>query len=317
MLEFAKTVLRTEAQAIEGLIDKLDENFITAVDIIFNCRGRVVITGIGKSGIIAKKIVATFSSTGTPSLFLHPAEAIHGDLGMIVKGDCVIALSYSGETMEILNILPTIHRLKVPLISIVGNPYSKLAGESDVVLDVTIDHEACPLGLAPSASTTATLAMGDALAFVLLKKKGFSEEDFARIHPGGKLGKKLMRVNELMKKDDELPVVHESTLMKDTIYEISSKGLGVTIVENDEHQLTGILTDGDLRRAIEKDVQMITKTARQFMTKNPKTVQSHEFVLKAVSIMEQYSITALAVVDASQKPVGILKLQDIIKEGVI
>jgi arabinose-5-phosphate isomerase len=317
MLEFARKVLETEADAIRSAISRLDDNFIKAVNAIMACKGRVVVTGIGKSGIIGKKIVATLSSTGTPSLFLHPAEAFHGDLGMITKGDVVIMLSFSGETEEILKLLPMLKRLEVMIISIVGASESRLARASHLILDIGVDHEACPLNLAPSASTTATLALGDALALTVLKERGLEAEDFARFHPGGNLGKRLLKVNELMKSGADLPVITEGSLMKETILEISSKGLGVTLVVNDHGSLTGIITDGDLRRAMLRDREMLEKESYLFMTKNPKTIREDELVLRGVSLMEQFSITALAVIDQDQKPVGILKIQDIIREGVI
>jgi arabinose-5-phosphate isomerase len=317
MLEFARKVLETEADAIRSAISRLDDNFIKAVNAIMACKGRVVVTGIGKSGIIGKKIVATLSSTGTPSLFLHPAEAFHGDLGMITKGDVVIMLSFSGETEEILKLLPMLKRLEVMIISIVGAPESRLARASHLILDIGVDHEACPLNLAPSASTTATLALGDALALTVLKERGLEAEDFARFHPGGNLGKRLLKVKELMKSGADLPVITEGSLMKETILEISSKGLGVTLVVNDHGSLTGIITDGDLRRAMLRDREMLEKESYLFMTKNPKTIREDELVLRGVSLMEQFTITALAVIDQDQKPVGILKIQDIIREGVI
>jgi arabinose-5-phosphate isomerase len=317
MLEFARKVLETEADAIRSAISRLNDNFIKAVNAIMACKGRVVVTGIGKSGIIGKKIVATLSSTGTPSLFLHPAEAFHGDLGMITKGDVVIMLSFSGETEEILKLLPMLKRLEVMIISIVGAPESRLARASHLILDIGVNHEACPLNLAPSASTTATLALGDALALTVLKERGLEAEDFARFHPGGHLGKRLLKVKELMKSGADLPVITEGSLMKETILEISSKGLGVTLVVNDHGFLTGIITDGDLRRAMLRDREMLEKESYLFMTKNPKTIREDELVLRGVSLMEQFSITALAVIDQDQKPVGILKIQDIIREGVI
>jgi len=317
MLEFARKVLETEADAIRSAISRLDDNFIKAVNAIMACKGRVVVTGIGKSGIIGKKIVATLSSTGTPSLFLHPAEAFHGDLGMITKGDVVIMLSFSGETEEILKLLPMLKRLEVMIISIVGAPESRLSRASHLILDIGVDHEACPLNLAPSASTTATLALGDALALTVLKERGLEAEDFARFHPGGNLGKRLLKVKELMKSGADLPVITEGSHMKETILEISSKGLGLTLVVNDHGSLTGIITDGDLRRAMLRDREMLEKESYLFMTKNPKTIREDELVLRGVSLMEQFTITALAVIDQDQKPVGILKIQDIIREGVI
>ena len=253
MIERAKKVLRIESEAIEALIDRIDERFEQAVTMILNCEGRVVVTGMGKSGLIGKKIAATLASTGTPALFLHPAEGIHGDLGMVMRGDTVIALSNSGETDELARMLPSLKRLGIGIIALTGNPDSTLAKNSDVVIDVGVKEEACPLGLAPTASTTATLAMGDALAVVLLDQRGFKEEDFACFHPGGALGKKLLlRVRDLMHTDEAVPMVSEGTLIKDAIYEISSKKMGVTAVVNASGKLVGVISDGDLRRWMEK-----------------------------------------------------------------
>ena len=313
----AKKVLKEEAEAILNLIDRLDSNFDKAIDILLNCKGRVVVTGIGKSGLICKKIAATLASTGTPAFFLHSADAVHGDLGMVVKGDVVIAISKSGQSQELIRLIPIIKRLGVKLITITANPDSELAKASDVVLNIGNCKEADPFDIAPTSSTTVSLALGDAIAMVLLQEKGFKIEDFAFYHPGGLIGKKLKKVKDLMKKGDELPIVTEDTLMKDTIYVISSKGLGVTTVVNKEGKLTGIITDGDLRRAMSRDPLMLEKPSKLFMTKNPKIIDKNEYIGTAVKIMEKYVITALLIVDEEGKPEGVLKLQDIIKEGII
>jgi len=318
-LEEAKKVLRIEADAISSLIDKIDENFLKAIDILLSCKGRVVVTGMGKSGIIGKKIAATLASTGTPALFLHPAEGVHGDLGMITKGDVLLAISNSGETEELNKILPIIKRLDVKLISMTGGMNSTLAKASDVVLDVGVKEEACPLGLIPTASTTAALAMGDALSVTLLEMKGFKEEDFAFFHPGGSLGKRLfLKVGDLMHSGNEIPKVYEDTIMKDTILEISSKKLGMTSVIDSKGGLTGIITDGDLRRWLEKGEANIFKTkAKDVMTRNPKTIEADALAAKAVSVMEHYSITSLIIVDKEGRPDGIIHLHDLLKAGVI
>jgi len=318
-LEEAKKVLRIEADAISSLIDKIDENFLKAIDILLSCKGRVVVTGMGKSGIIGKKIAATLASTGTPALFLHPAEGVHGDLGMITKGDVLLAISNSGETEELNKILPIIKRLDVKLISMTGGMNSTLAKASDVVLDVGVKEEACPLGLIPTASTTAALAMGDALSVTLLERKGFKEEDFAFFHPGGSLGKRLfLKVGDLMHSGNEIPKVYEDTIMKDTILEISSKKLGMTSVIDSKGGLTGIITDGDLRRWLEKGEANIFKTkAKDVMTRNPKTIEADALAAKAVSVMEHYSITSLIIVDKEGRPDGIIHLHDLLKAGVI
>ena len=258
----AKRVLRIEAEAITGLIDRIDQRFEQAIETLDACRGRVVVTGMGKSGIICRKIAATFASTGMPSLFLHPAEANHGDLGMIVKGDIVLAVSNSGETDELLRLAEALKRLGIFLISLVGNPNASLARASDIVLDVSIRREACPLGLAPTASTTAALAMGDALAIALSEKRGFKAEDFAHLHPGGKLGKRFQRVENLMHSGNQLPAVGTETPMRDVIYEISKKGLGVTAVVGPDHKVAGVITDGDLRRLLQQDESMVKKHSR-------------------------------------------------------
>ncbi len=322
MIDQAKKVLRIEAEAISALIDRVDERFEEAVEMILHCKGRVVVSGMGKSGLIGKKIAATLASTGTPALFLHPAEGIHGDLGMVTRGDTVIALSNSGETEEIARMLPSLKRLGIRIIALTGNPESTLAKNSDVVIDVGVKEEACPLGLAPTASTTATLAMGDALAVALLNKRGFKEEDFACFHPGGTLGKKLLlRVRDLMHTGDAIPIVSGTTLIKDAIYEISSKKMGIVAVINAEGRLVGVISDGDLRRWMEKTEKtgenLLAKRAGDIMTKNPKIANKDSLAAEAVAIMEKNSITCLIVADALSKPEGVIHLHDLLKAGVV
>lgn len=310
--ETASKVLKIEAEAILRLISRLDESFDHAVDLLAGCQGRVVATGMGKSGIVCRKIAATLASSGTPSLFLHPAEAVHGDLGMMASGDVVLAISNSGETVELVKLLDTVKRLGISLISMVGNPDSVLAKNSDVVLDVGVDQEACPMGLVPTTSTTVALALGDALAMALSEKKGFRVEDFARLHPGGKLGKKLMRVGELMHSGSQLPKVDVNTSMEKVIYEMSSKGLGVTSVVEQEDRLVGVISDGDLRRLLEnKRGEILEQTAGQCMTSNPITIQESELVGSALNLMEQQSITSLMVIDDLEKIVGVLHLHNL------
>ena len=293
--------------------------FAQSVELLYCCSARVVVTGMGKSGLVARKIAATLSSTGTPSLFLHPAEAIHGDLGMIARGDVVIALSYSGETEELLTLLPTIKRLEVKLISMTGDPVfsgngrklSTLAQAADVVLDCSVAKEACTLGLAPTASTTTMLALGDALAMALAERRGFQEEDFASLHPGGKLGKKLARVESLMHSGDAVPRVAANAHMNDVIYEMSRKGLGVTAVV-DGDKLLGIISDGDLRRLLERrGKEVMDLTAAECMTRQPKTIRAGEFATAALNIMEQKRITSLVVLDGEDRVAGIVHLHDL------
>jgi arabinose-5-phosphate isomerase len=322
MKERAKKVLRIEAEAIAALVDRIDESFEQAVELILKCKGRVVVTGMGKSGLIGKKIAATLASTGTPALFLHPAEGIHGDLGMVTRGDTVIALSNSGETEELSKMLPSLKRLGIRIISLTGNPGSTLAKNSDVVINVGVKEEACPLGLAPTASTTAALAMGDALAVALLDKRGFREEDFACFHPGGSLGKKLLlRVGDLMHIGNDVPIVTEATLIKDAIYEISSKKMGVTAVISAGGRLTGVISDGDLRRWMEKTEKtgenLLAKKAEEIMTRHPKVANKDSLAAEAVAIMEKHSITCLIVTDAAAKPEGVIHLHDLLKAGVV
>jgi arabinose-5-phosphate isomerase len=307
----ARRVLEVEGAAIQGLVDHLGETFINVVELLNGSTGRVVSMGLGKSGIIAKKISATLASTGTPSFFMHPAEAIHGDLGMIVRGDIVLAVSYSGETEELVKLIPSIKRIGAEIIAICGNPNSTLARAADFHLSAAVSREACPLGLAPTASTTAALAMGDALAMALLVRKGFKEDDFAILHPGGKLGKRFQRVHELMHKGDQIPLVGEEALMHDVIYEMSKKGFGITAVVADGNTLVGVISDGDLRRLLQKDDQILRKTARQSMKANPITIEAGELASSALDIMEKKKITSIFVVDASSRVEGIIHLHDL------
>jgi arabinose-5-phosphate isomerase len=321
-IEQAKRVLRIEADAVAALIDRIDATFEQAVDMVLKSKGRVVVTGMGKSGQIGKKIAATLASTGTPALFLHPAEGVHGDLGMVMRGDVVIALSNSGETEEIARMLPSLKRLGIRIIALTGNKDSTLAKNSDVVLNVGVKEEACPLGLAPTASTTAALAMGDALAVALLDKRGFRPEDFACFHPGGTLGKRLLlRVRDLMHTGNDIPTVREETLIKDAIFEISSKKMGVTAVLDATDRLVGVISDGDLRRWMEKTEKtgesLLTKRAVEIMTKKPKVANKDSLAAEAVAIMEKNSITCLIVTDTQKKPEGVIHLHDLLKAGVV
>jgi arabinose-5-phosphate isomerase len=320
ILKRAKQVLEIEAKAIEQLAGRIDEQFVQAVELILGCEGKVVVTGVGKSGIIGQKIASTLASTGTPAFFLHPTEGIHGDLGMLEKKDIVVAISNSGETDELSQILPLIKRYGNKLIALTGRGNSTLARAGDVVLDVSVAEEACPLGLAPTASTTATLAMGDALAVALLEKRGFKKEDFAIRHPGGKLGKRLLlKVCDLMHVGEELPMVYEDTLMKGALMEITSKRLGVTGVMNKRHELVGVITDGDLRRALERHTDLLERTAGEVMTRNPKSIEADTLAAQAVQRMEEHSITSLFVFDkAGEKtPRGLIHLHDLLKAGVV
>ena len=312
----ARKVLETEAAAIRALIDRLDERFDCAVSLLRQCRGRVILTGMGKSGIICRKIAATLSSTGTPSFFLHPAEAIHGDLGVIQGNDVIVALSYSGETDELLRLLEAIRRLGARLIVITGSPASTLAQAADVALDCSVAEEACPMNLVPTASTTAALAIGDALAMTLLVEKGFCEEDFARMHPGGKLGKRLMRVEALMHAGAQCPVVRTDTRMRDVIYEMSSKKLGMTCVVDgaaDRATLVGIITDGDLRRKMEQAPDISSLLAADVMTRNPIAVPRGMLAVEALNIMERHHITAVVVAEGDQQKrvAGVVHLHDL------
>jgi arabinose-5-phosphate isomerase len=305
-------VLETEASAILSLVRRLDDSFDRAVDLLRQCRGRVILTGMGKSGIICRKIAATLTSTGTPALFLHPAEAIHGDLGIIQSDDVVVALSYSGETDEILRLLETIRRLGAKLIAITGTPASTLAQAADVALDCSVTEEACPLNLVPTASTTAALALGDALAMTLLIEKGFREEDFASLHPGGKLGKRLTRVEALMHAGKQCPKVRTETGMRDVIYEMSSKQLGMTCVVDSADRLLGIITDGDLRRQMERAANVLELAAGDVMTRGAVTIRTATLAAEALNIMERRKITSIVVVnDGTDCVAGVVHLHDL------
>ncbi len=319
ILKEAKRVIRVEAEALLALADSINGEFEKAVRLILSAKGRVVVTGMGKSGLIGQKIASTMASTGTPAFFLHPAEGIHGDLGMITKGDVVIALSNSGETDEVVRILPAIKRLGAQLIAMSGNAASTLAKAGDVFLDVSVKEEACPLGLAPTASTTATLAMGDALAVALLVERGFKAEDFALFHPGGALGKKLLlKVEDLMHVGDAVPLVPVASLMRDALFVITAKGLGVTGVTDASGALLGVISDGDLRRALGKGVDIMNAAAGDLMSSKPKRINRTELAAKALQRMEEYSITSLFVFanDHDDRPVGIVHLHDLLKAGL-
>jgi len=320
IVEEAKRVLRVEAQSLLDLAERIDEDFSRAVELLYQCAGKVVLMGMGKSGLVGRKIASTFASTGTPSFFIHPAEGLNGDFGMLAKEDLIIAISNSGETRELLEVLPLIKRYGNRLITLTGNANSTLSKAGDVNLDIRVKEEACPLGLAPTSSTTATLALGDALAVALMGKKDFKEEDFAMLHPGGALGKRLLlKVEDLMHVGKAFPMVSEKTLMKDAIFEITSKRLGVTAVCNTEGHLMGVITDGDLRRALEKFNDLFNREASEVMTKNPKWIEKDDLAAKAVQRMEEYSITSLFVFKkAGEKvPVGIIHLHDLLKAGVV
>jgi len=319
ILDIAKKVLKTEAEAIAALIDKLNGNFEKAVEMIYECKGRVVVTGMGKSGLVGKKIAATLASTGTPAFFLHPAEASHGDIGMVTERDIIIAISYSGETNELTGLVPFLKRFRVNLISLTGNTNSTLAKASDITLDISVKEEACPMGIVPTASTTATMAMGDAIAVSLLVKRGLNEEDFAFYHPGGSIGKKFfIKVKDLMHSEDRLPVVSFDMPLSKAIIEVSSKRLGHAIVADKDGLIAGVLTDGDVRRGLEKwGGKLFEMTAGEIMTTNPKMISEDELAAKALSIMESYSISALIVPDAEGKPLGIIHLHDILKQGIV
>jgi arabinose-5-phosphate isomerase len=316
--ETARKVLEIEANAILGLVPRLDEAFDRALEVLQACAGRVVVSGMGKSGLIGQKISATLSSTGTPSLCLHPAEATHGDLGRIVKGDVLLAISYSGETDEMLALVPWMRRLEAPIVAMTGNPRSSLAGSADVHLDVSIPKEACPFGLAPTASTTAALAMGDALAMALLERRGFTIDDFAVLHPGGRLGKKLVRVEDVMHAGEQAPRVRPDTVMKDVLFEMTKKRLGMTTVVDADGRLLGMISDGDLRRHMEKGgYALLDQTAGQCMTPDPLTVRRREMATAALAVMEGRKITSLPVVDAGGKVEGVVHLHDLWKTEMI
>jgi arabinose-5-phosphate isomerase len=319
ILAEARRVIRVEAEALLNLEASINGAFERAVEMILASTGRVVVTGMGKSGLIGQKIASTMASTGTPAFFLHPAEGIHGDLGMIMRGDVVIAISNSGETDEVVRILPIIKRLGASLIAMAGNPNSTLAKSGDIFLDISVKEEACPLGLAPTASTTVTLAMGDAIAVALLVSRGFKAEDFAMFHPGGALGRRLLlKVEDIMHSGESLPLVGSETLMREALFTITSKGLGITGVTGSEGALVGVITDGDLRRALGQGVDIINLPASALMKASPKRICRNELAARALQQMEQYAITSLFVFadDQSTVPVGIVHLHDLLKAGI-
>lgn len=316
-VEQGKRVLEIEARAIGGLIEHLDHRFSQAVDLLYGCAGKVVVSGMGKSGLIGQKIAATLASTGTPAFFLHPAEGIHGDLGMLARRDVLIALSNSGETDELIKLLPFVKRINIPVIALTGRLQSTLAKNSEVVLDVSVDEEACPMGLAPTASTTAALAMGDALAIALLQKRGFKEEDFAQFHPGGTLGRRLLlKVRDLMHQGDAIPRVLSHTSVREAILEMTTKKLGMTTVVDTAGHLTGVITDGDLRRFLEKGVDLAPARAGDLASGSPKVIGPDDLAASAVQIMERYAITSLVVLEHGQL-VGVIHLHDLLRSGVV
>ena len=313
----ARRVLALEAEGIAAVSNRLDERFERAVDILAGCRGKVVVTGMGKSGLICRKIAATLASTGTPAAFLHAAEALHGDFGVVGKHDVVLALSHSGDTEEIVRLLPLIKRLDLPLIAITGDGRSTLGRAADVALDASVPEEACPLGLAPTASTTAALALGDALAVALFQRNGFSEEDFAVLHPAGSLGRRLLKVEDLMHVGDSMPLVPPAASLADTLHEMTGKRLGVTGVVELDGALVGIITDGDLRRGLGRTTDVSGLTAAKLMTRQPKTIDGKALAARAVADMERYSITTLFILDpGTRRPLGIIHLHDLLKAGV-
>ena len=321
MLEQARQVLRMEAEAVLEQVERIDEHFKAAVEMIMACPGRTVITGMGKSGIIGRKMAATLASTGTPSFYLHPAEGIHGDVGMVTEGDVVIALSNSGETGEVLHILPSLRRIGAKLIAMVGNPNSTLAKNSDIVLNVGVTREACPLGLAPTSSTTAALAYGDALALALLSKRKFTASQFAVFHPGGSLGRKLLlTVEDIMHSGTENPLVKADISVQDALFVITDKGLGAVSVVDDDNKMLGVLTDGDIRRGLSKGVDFLKRPVTELMTASPKTITKEKLAAQALHIMESNRpkpITVLPVVDAENHVIGLLHMTDLVRQGVV
>jgi len=317
-LDVGRRVLEIEARAVQALLQRLDGGFSDAVDLLYRCKGKVVVSGMGKSGLIGQKIAATMASTGTPSFFLHPAEGLHGDLGMLARRDVTIAISNSGETQEILQLLPYMERMGIPVVAIVGRKASTLAKNSAVVLDVSVAEEACPMGLAPTASTTVALAMGDALAVALLEKRGFKEQDFAQFHPGGTLGRRLLvKVRDLMHKGHEMPQVRETVLASEAILEMSAKKLGMTTVVDRAGALLGIITDGDLRRFLQEGGDFSKITAGSLASRHPKVIGPDELAAKAVEMMERYAITTLVVEDSVKGNVGVVHLHDLLKHGIV
>ncbi len=317
IIERGKQVIRIEAGAVADLEDSIDDEFVKAVNVIYNSKGRVVLTGMGKSGLVARKIVATLNSTGTAAIYLHPTDALHGDLGMVRQEDVVILISKSGHTEEVMNLLPLLKRLNVTLISMSGDSKSKLSSECDIFLNISVKEEACPHDLAPTSSTTATMAMGDALSMALLQKRNFTSEDFAFLHPGGSLGKRLsLKIKEIMIKGDAVPVVKEDASIKDVIFEITSKRLGTTSVVDKDGNLTGIITDGDLRRLLERTLDIKDLTAKDIMSCNPKVANQDYLASFALQQLENHKITSLIIQDGTKKPIGIVHLHDLINLGL-
>ena len=317
-LDVGRRVLDIEARAVQALVQRLDGGFSEAVDLLYHCKGKVVVSGMGKSGLIGQKIAATMASTGTPSFFLHPAEGLHGDLGMLARRDVLIAISNSGETQEILQLLPFMERMGIPVMAIVGRKNSTLAKNSAVTLDVSVEEEACPMGLAPTASTTAALAMGDALAVALLEKRGFKEQDFAQFHPGGTLGRRLLvKVRDLMHKGQDVPQVQETVLASVALLEMSAKKLGMTTVVDRAGALLGVITDGDLRRFLQQGGDFSKITAGALASRRPKLIGPNELAAKAVEMMERYAITTLVVADNAKRIVGVVHLHDLLKHGIV
>ena len=317
LMRAARSVIDTERQAVSALKQRIDSHFVGACQLILACEGRVVVLGMGKSGHIGHKIAATLASTGTPSFFVHPAEAGHGDLGMIARGDVVIALSNSGETAEIITLLPVIKRLDIPLIALTGNPASTLGTAAAACLDVSVAREACPLNLAPTASTTACLVLGDALAIALLDARGFNAEDFARSHPGGSLGRRLSSVRDVMHTGDDIPRVNENTILSRTLLEISAKGLGMAAVLDEQGEVSGIFTDGDLRRTLDAGFDVHTTATAEVMTRNPRTIAETCLAAEALRMMEQHRINALLVLDEDQQLAGVLNMHDLLRAHVL
>jgi arabinose-5-phosphate isomerase len=318
LLALAANVLDIEARAVDALKARLDDSFVAACELCMATPGRVVVTGMGKSGHVSNKIAATLASTGTPAFFMHPAEASHGDLGMITSQDLLLAISYSGETAEVVTILPMVKRMGAKLISMTGNPKSTMAQAADVHLDISVEQEACPLKLAPTASTTATLAMGDALAVALLEKRGFTAEDFARSHPSGSLGKRLLlRVSDVMRTGDRIPAVNADVTLRDALLEMTDKGLGMTAIVDDQHSILGIYTDGDLRRTLDAGSDIRTTTIREVMHANCKTTSADVLAAEALHLLEENKITSLLVADDDGKLVGALNIHDLFREGLM
>lgn len=316
--KLGRVVVEIEADMIKSLIDRIDEKFAEACAYLHDCKGRIAVMGVGKSGHIGKKIAATLASTGSPAFFIHPSEALHGDIGMLTANDVLLALSNSGESNEIISLLPVIKRFGIPLITLTGRPQSSLAKAATINLDVSVEKEACPLGLAPTSSTTAALVMGDALAMALLSKRGFKESDFALSHPGGTLGKRLLLlVEELMHKGDNVPMIDCEASLKAALVEMTQKKLGMTTVVNQQGELVGIFTDGDLRRTLDKNADIHSTRIDTVMAPHPKTIDAHILAAEALGIMEKYKITSLVVINKQNKPVGIIHIHDLLRAGVV